>query len=101
MEYENHYTYLEEHLPAFWQALGLRNAQWLTPGSILSAHGDKAYCYRRKWEQAGISFNHGVAIYLLTYIQPYSQEVRETANGWVDVADWVVANYNRFKSFLP
>lgn len=101
MEHENHYTYLEKHLPAFWQAIGLKE-RWFTPSSILSAHGDKAYGYRSKWEKAGIPFNHGVALYLLTYIKPYSEEVRETRDcGWVDVGEWVISNYDRFKQFLP
>jgi hypothetical protein len=65
------------------------------------AHGDKCYSYRSEWESKGIPFEHGVAIYLLTYLRPYSKEVRETSNGWVAPKDWVIANYHKFVNHLP
>ncbi len=95
---DNHYDYLEEHLPNFFDMLGIG---WEGHGGIVLAHGDKAYAYRSEWESFGIPFNHGVAIYLLSYCTPYDREVRETANGWVAPKDWVIANYDRFRCHLP
>lgn len=98
MNLVNHYDYLRKHLAE------ILKANQLDPDAaygVISAHGDKAYGYRILWEEQGIPFHHGVAIYLLSYFSPYSKEVRETENGWVDVKTWVINNYDRFKSTLP
>lgn len=94
----NHYDYLEAHLPEFFRAIGLG---WEANAGIISAHGDKAYSYRYTWEELGIPFAHGVALYLLTYCYPFDLEVRQTEGGWVAPKDWVVDNYERFKYHLP
>ncbi len=95
---DNHYTYLEKHLPAFFAAIGLKRESVV---GIIVAHGDKAYGYRHQWEEVGLKFNHGVAIYLVSYCFPYSKEVRETEHGWVDPCKWVIGNKDRFVKFLP
>ena len=94
----NHYDYLHEHLMKFFKDVGVKYEQ---NEGIISAHGDKAYGYRFEWNAAEIPFNHGVSIYMLTYCKPFSDEVRETDNGWVDPGEWVRDNYERFKPFLP
>jgi len=95
----NHYDYLDEHLPAFFEAVGVA---WEGNGGIIVAHGDKCSSYKDGWEEAGIPFPHGAAIYLLSYCHPYSLEVRDTPDGeWVPPKDWVKANYDRFKAHLP
>lgn len=94
----SHYDYLNEHLMTFFKALGL--PEWYHEGMI-TAHGDKAYGYRYQWERGGLHFFHGVAIYLLSYCKPYSEETRETAAGWVDVGKWVLDNKDRFLPYLP
>ena len=95
----NHYDWLDEHLPTFFKNVGVsfeKNA------GIIVAHGDKCYQYRDRWEFEYIPFDHGVAIYLLSYVHPYADEVRETVdNTWVDPKEWVIANYQRFSRFLP
>jgi len=69
---------------------------------MIAAHGDKCYGYRDQWAKAGIPFEHGVAIYLLTYISPFSHEVRESDSGkWVAPDGWVKDNYVRFQEHLP
>ena len=90
----NHYHWLEVNLLDFFRKLPELKTQvdsgWLNEG-IISAHGDKCYSYRDTWAKAGIPFEHGVAIYLLTYMKP-----------WCNEADnWVVDNYSRFKDLLP
>ena len=94
----SHYDYLEEVLPDFFEAIGVR---WDFNRGIVGAHGDKAYCYRQKWEENGLHFYHGVAIFLATYCRPYAQEVRETEDGWVYVEDWILRNKDRFLPHLP
>lgn len=94
----SHYDWLEKHFKAFALAVGVG---WAWADGIISAHGDKCYNYRGIWQEAGIPFSHGVAIYLLTYLNPFAKEVRETKDGWVAPADWVVRNYGRFKEHLP
>jgi len=95
----NHYTWLDSHFPEFLKKLGI-DFNTKCPG-IISAHGDKCNGYFSRWESAGIPFPHGVALYLLTYLRPYEDEVRETDKGWVDPCKWVIENYSRFKELLP
>lgn len=98
-KYDNHYNYLSEHLADFLrQMVPIRR---ISSRGLISAHGDKCYGYRDLWEKAGIPFHKGVAIYLLTYCRPYSQEVRETEKGWVQTENWIVENKDRFLPFLP
>lgn len=96
MKIENHYKWLYRHSDSFGFAVGLKYKL----SELITDHGDKCYGYRDKWEKQNIPFNHGVAIYLLSYCDPFSKEVRETSAGWVAPDDWVVSNYNRFKEFL-
>lgn len=40
-------------------------------------------------EDDHVSYAHRAAfIYLLTYVQPYNNEVRKTKNGWIDPTEW-------------
>ena len=61
-----------------------------------AAHGDKGYGYKLQWHDAGIPFDHDMAIYLLGRIRPFVAE-KEMA----DSGGWVIANYKRFLPFLP
>lgn len=96
--HNNHYGWLKNNLPDFFEKVGLTKAH--TEG-LLSAHGDKMYGYRYTWEAAGIHFYHGVAICLLSYFHPFSEESRETINGWVAPDKWVIDNKERFLKHLP
>jgi hypothetical protein len=96
----NHYKWLENNLPVFFDNIGLSNYKKYCQ-SIISADGDKCGSYERKWQQNNIPFVHGVALYLITKISPYNIEARETKNGWIDPGNWVIDNYNKFKIFLP
>jgi hypothetical protein len=94
----SHYDYLDKHLPDFFKALGL---DWETHRGIIQAHGDKCYSYRQEWEEAGIPFAHGVALYLLTYCYPFDVGVRQTDWGWVAPKQWVIEQYPRYGQHLP
>lgn len=101
----NHYDYLEQHFEAFYfklcEAEKLLHSIEAVNRGIIVAHGDKCYQYKAEWERGGLAFEHGTAIYLLTYIWPWSSEVRETATGWVAPATWVLQNAERFRPYLP
>ena len=64
------------------------------------SHGDKTRQYRDQWEDAGVPFNHGAFIYLMSHISPYSDQVRQTEDGWVDVAEWVINFYKSNPAFV-
>lgn len=96
----NHYKWLDKHLPKIFKDLGLEKELKNSPG-IVSAHGDKCYSYKWDWDEAGIKFPHGVAMYLLTYVRPYCDDVGETKNGWVDVNKWVIDNKDKFIPNFP
>lgn len=95
----NHYKWLEQNLEPFLKSVGvdLNNGN----AGLIGAHGDKCYCYKHLWEEAGIPFEHGVAIFLLSYVRPYGLEVRDTPDGFIKVDQWVVDNYERFMDHLP
>lgn len=92
----NHYKWLDKHLESFFRKIGLLKYEW---EGISGAHGDKCYGYKDKWEKAGISFPHGVAIYLASYCYPFTQETRNP--GQDHVSDWVITKYQEWKDFLP
>jgi hypothetical protein len=96
----NHYDWLEENLPVFFEKVGLEKYSEFIPG-ILTADGDKCYGYKTAWEKNGIHFYHGVAIYLISKFAPFNSEVRQTENGWVDPCSWVIENKERFLPLLP
>lgn len=99
----SHYDWLDENLMQFVENLKetpLEVQSYINRG-IINAHGDKCSCYKYDWDKVGIPFEHGVAIFLLSYLKPFSDEVRETENGWVDVRVWVEKNYSRFLPYLP
>lgn len=94
---KNHYEWLEENLPKFFEKLGIDYSNYC---GIIVADGDKCGQYQRIWEFYNVPFYHGAAIYLITKISPYCDEVRDTENGWVAPHDWVIKNYEKFKPFL-
>ncbi len=67
----------------------------MAPGFI-TAHGDKCYSNQDRYENAGLDFGQAVAIYVLTYIPPYSAEVRDNLKVYVDPVVWVINNKHRF-----
>lgn len=95
----SHYDWLKDNMATFLTNLGHDN---ISARGLISAHGDKCYGYEEYWEDAGVPFEHGVAIYLLGRIQPYADEIRQQNDGiWVDPKQWVIDNYSRFKDYLP
>lgn len=93
----NHYEWLEKNLPDFFEKLGLDFNRYR--GCIVS-DGDKAEGYKSQFEKAGLHYYHGVAIYLLSNIPPFSKECRNTADGWVSPVSWVIENRDNFLPYL-
>lgn len=87
----SHYHFLDENFDTVLTRMG-REDRIKYRGNF-SASGDKYYSYRERWEEAGIPFFHGAVMYHLMELE-YYKEVRDTPNGWVHPADWVIANYN-------
>jgi hypothetical protein len=83
VSYYNHYEYVERHGAAFSQSLGLRE----NIATFLSAHGDKCMMLKIKARDAGYHQGKAVLVYLLTYVSPYSKQIRET-DVWVDPYAW-------------
>jgi hypothetical protein len=96
----SHYKYLDIAFPMFLKNIGYGD-KWEWNCGIVTAHGDKGYCYRDDWEEHDIPFHEGMAVYLLTYMNPWANEVRNTDNGFVDPREWVINNYDRFKNDIP
>lgn len=94
----NHYKWLENNLPSFFESVGLNPDHAI--GSI-SASGDKCYSHSYIFEKNGLHFYHGVSIYLILGFTPFSEQVRNTENGWVDPFQWIIDNKDQFISILP
>ena len=97
MAYKSHYKWLDANFGDFLQKVDL-DPEWYM--SLISAHGDKVWQYRSPREEAGIPFEHGAAIYLLSYVAPWDKESRQTESVWVSPCDWVISKYNEFKPLL-
>lgn len=97
----NHYQWLDKHLDQFWYKVFGKTLDEMYCAGIVAAHGDKCYGYKSTWEDAGIPFAHGVAIFFLSYVEPYVSETGNTENGFVPVDQWVIDNYERFAPALP
>lgn len=82
----NHYKFIERFGQEFSDLVGLK----YSVAELSVPHGDKCYGFKDEWEDAGIPFNHGAMIYLLSFCSPYSSQCRTTETGWVPVEDWVM-----------
>ena len=87
--YDNHYNYLDDHLDLFWIKVFGRNLDDSWCGGIISAHGDKGRGYSWKWENAGIPFNHGMMLFMLSYTKIMDKPKHHTGQ-------WVVDNYSKY-----
>ncbi len=99
--YHSHYDWLNTNLDAFWVKVTGKTLDQSHCAGIVGAHGDKCYGYKHNWAKAGIPFEQGVAIYLLSYVTPHSKTVRSTDGGWVDPAVWVVEHFKLLEPMLP
>jgi hypothetical protein len=89
---KNHYDWLDENFNHFLNAISVKEPKYYM--GLISAHGDKCYSYRDQWEKHGIPFEKGVAIYLASYIYPWSKTVRNTEEGWIAPDKWVMSMWD-------
>lgn len=94
---KNHYNMLDEYFQKFAENMSIN----YPVGGLISAHGDKFYYYRELFESNGLEFWQGVAIGLLSYVNPWAKEVRDTKNGFIKFEDWFAANKDKFVSAFP
>lgn len=102
MNFTSHYDWLEENLPRFLACLNV-DFDKTCPG-IIGAHGDKGYGYKHLWSEHNIPFEHGMAILMLTYLNPWGREIEDEYrinSNFINPGKWVVDNYDNFKEYLP
>ena len=80
----NQYKYCDAVLNAFWKLVFGKTASEMCCGGIVGAHGDKAHGYKRQWEKAGVPFNHGVLLFLLTYTSEMDRDKCESCQFVID-----------------
>jgi len=90
----NHYQWLDENLNDFWVKVFDKSLDDAGCAGIICAHGDKGRQYKRRWENNGIHFFHGNALYLLTYTHVMDKPKHESC-------EWVIENYPKYKDMLP
>ena len=95
----SHYDYLTENLYPFLREAGCEDVDYA--GGLIAAHGDKSYGYFFMCEAVGIPKEHCAAMHLMTYLRPFAREVRDTPDGFVNVGEWIIENYHRFRDILP
>ena len=86
----NHYDWFDENLNDFWLKVFNKSLDETGCAGIISAHGDKGYQYRDEWEENGIPFPHGMALYMLTYTKVMDKPKWESRS-------WVIDNYSKYK----
>lgn len=64
--------------------------------SIIVADSDKCEQYRKMWESAGVPYEHGVMIYLISKNRPYCLVAREK----VLIGQWVIDSYPEFRRYI-
>jgi len=97
-KFVSHYKWLDQNFPKFCAKIGV-DFETRCKG-IVTCHADKCYGYESYWkDEHSISFEHGVAIFLLSYLKPWSELSRVDENGkWKNVKIWVAEQYPKFKS---
>jgi hypothetical protein len=97
MHKENQYDFIDRVLPKTLELLGIDNRHC---AGLSSAHGDKFYSLRSDYEAAGYHFNFGALVGILSCINPYSKESRDTENGWKCPNKWNIENLKRFENAI-
>lgn len=87
--YVNQYKYCDAIIDNFWKLVFNKTAKEMWCDGITCAHGDKAYGYKDDWKKAGIPFNRGVMMFLLTYTSLLDREKCESC-------EWVIDNYPKY-----
>lgn len=97
---KSHYDYIDKYFTEFVKHLPVSDYNKNHCKGLIAADGDKCYSYKDAWEKKGVPFNRGCAIYLVSKMHPYSDQCRDTVNGWVPVEKWVVSVYLEMKAIF-
>jgi hypothetical protein len=106
---DNHYKWLERNFEPWLKTIPelQANKQYEGCKGMITAHGDKCSSYKHLWAADGIKFEHGVALYLLSYLPPFSASVRDGSKTtkFVNPWEWVIKMYetrfeDSFKDFI-
>lgn len=82
---DSHYAYIEKHGAWFSEQLGVEDIN-----KFIIAHGDKSRQYEDIFQKLNVSSKKGAMVYLLSFLKPYSSEVRDTIHGWISVESWLI-----------
>ncbi len=94
MSYQSHYEYLDANLNSFWKGVFGKSLEQMYCDGISAAHGDKCYQYQHTWQEHGIHFYHGCALYMLTYTDLLGDWPKHQS------CQWVIDNYDKYKQHL-
>lgn len=86
----NHYDYLDCVIEDFWKLVFNKSLNDTWNAGIITAHGDKGSGYKSDWLEAGIPYNRGMLLYLLTY----TNELGDTPK--YKSCQWVIDNYLKY-----
>ena len=86
----SHYEFLESNFDTILTRMS--KSDYVGRHGGFTSSGDKYHQYKDIWEKADIPFFHGAAMYHLLELF-YTNEARETRNGWVHPYNWVIDNY--------
>jgi len=89
----SHYNYLNDHLDLFWQKVFGKNLLDSYCAGIIDAHGDKGYDYKKRWEETGINFYHGMMLFMLTYTEVMDRPKHEST-------EWIIENYEKYRFII-
>lgn len=93
----NYYIWLEKNLSTFLEKNGIDP---LYDKGLIRVFGTRCQEYREFWKLRGIPFVHGLAIYMISKLSPYEEEVQHSHGQGITTYQWVYLNYDRFKDGL-
>lgn len=91
--FHNYYDYLELMLIPFWSLVLNETPESMGVSDIVTAHGDKCYCYKNEWEEINIPFHQGALLYLLSYANKMCVDRSK-------VCEWVIEKYPEYISMI-
>jgi hypothetical protein len=95
------YAWLEDAMPKILFNLGKPPEVWLYASNSARLYAHICHDFRFPWENNDIPFNHGIALFLLSFFEPWLSNSHDAETGEYDPQMWVLANYNRFKEYFP
>ena len=89
--------YLKANFGTFLTYLGFTKMHAESSQALIGTCSDEIHQNEQVWHEAGIPFNHGSLLYLLTYVDPYQEE---TSSKKLTRSLWVVESYPKYKTAI-